>query len=192
VFDRIYTSPLRRAIETGQIIAERTLKGGMGGGQIPVGSTGAERTPADGVTAENFIVDPHLIEMNFGSYEGQILRDIRKLDRNIDNCFTVPSLFVADERGEDFYQVCERINDFIDSVLLPLEGGAGTVLIVCHGTVVRAFLHRMDGLAIDDFWNISQPNCCINHLRLENGRFSMIERNIFYYDRDTMKNRGIL
>ncbi len=171
-FDRIYTSPLDRATETAGIIGERTLSGE--------------------ITSENFIIDPHIIEMNFGNYEGQVLREIRGEDKNIDNCFTVPSLFIPDEKGESFYEVCGRINDFIDSILLPLEGKADTVLVVCHGTVVRAFLHRMDGLAIDDFWNISQPNCCINHVRLTDGKFTVIKKNIFYYDKDAMKNRGIL
>ncbi len=172
VFDRIYASPLRRAVETAKIIAERTLIGG--------------------ISDENFIIEPHIVEMNFGGYEGQVLREVRRTDKNIDNCFAAPSLYVPDARGEGYGEVQKRVAYFIDEVVKPLEGSVRRVLAVCHGTVVRAFLARLRGLALDDYWTISQPNCCVNRAVLKDGEFSMVEEKKLYYDPEIMKNRGIL
>ncbi len=173
-FDRIYTSPLIRAVRTAEVIAEKDL------------------APEDG--ANRLYIDDRLREMCFGKYEGIRLKELRKYDQNIDNCFKMPSLYVPDDTGETYEAVFERIDDFIDNELLPLENDPNmrTVLVICHGTVIRAFLRRFKGIELDDFWKMKQPNCCVNEIELKDGVFTVVREKILYYESDDLANRGIL
>lgn len=76
--------------------------------------------------------------------------------------------------------------------MLPLEQetAVSQVLVLCHGTVIRAFLSLISKLPLDDFWKISQPNCSINKIELKNGNFTCLKERILYYK--AAENRGIL
>ncbi len=180
-FDRIYTSPLKRAVKTAEILAEKTLR-----------SAAEEEKPTG--TEPPFSVDDRLREMSFGKYEGMRLKECRQYDENIGNCFSKPSLYVPDPTGETYEAVFARVDDFTDRELLPLEGDPAmqNVLVICHGTVIRAFLHRIRALALDDIWTVRQPNCSINRFELTDGSFRVVEENILYYDAEEVKNRFIL
>ncbi len=173
LFDRIYTSPLRRALTTARMIA------------------GMDGKPSAG---EPVIVDDRLREMSFGKYEGILLKERALYDENIVNCFSQPSLFVSDETGESYEDLFRRVGDFTEQILLPLEEEPAiqTVLVVCHGTVIRAFFHCMFGFPLDDFWTISQPNCSINRIALSDGVFTMLEENLLFYEEKERPFRGIL
>lgn len=174
LFDRIYTSPLSRAVETAGIIREKAMNP-----QAPEPS---------------FFVDDRLREMCFGKYEGQVLREIKETDSNIVNCFSRPSAYIPDPTGESYEHLFLRIGSFLKEVLLPLEQEKelGRVLVLCHGTVIRAFLALIRETPLDEFWNVSQPNCSINQIRLEHGQFSCLRERILYYDAPEFLNRGIL
>ncbi len=180
-FDRIYTSPLKRAVRTAEILAKKTWRP----------AAGEEKTA---VVGPPFLVDERLREMSFGKYEGLRLKECRQYDENIGNCFSKPSLYVPDPTGESYEAVFARVNVFTDRVLLPLERDPAmqNVLVICHGTVIRAFLHRIHGLALDDIWTVRQPNCSINRFDLTDGSFRVVEENILYYDAEEVKNRFIL
>lgn len=171
-FDDIFTSPYKRAVKTACCIAKN-----------------------DGITP--VIVDD-LREMNFGMYEGKSLSELVKTDENFGYCFHEPSRFVADETGESFETVEQRIRGFIESHLLPLEQDRTCVLVVCHGAIIRTFFKVINDMKLDDFWKVKQPNCCVNHFHLEQGKLSLVERNILYYqpkaetEEDRKKKAGIL
>ena len=174
LFDCVYTSPLQRAVETAEIVAKAALK-------------------KDAVYP-SVLVDARLREMCFGKYEGMSLINIREKDTNIVNCFSKPSLYLADPTGETYEDVFSRIDSFMEEVLLPMEQqeGVENVLVLCHGTVIRAFLARINHIALDDFWNLSQPNCSINHIELKDGVFRSVRERILYYQSAEITNRGIL
>ncbi|MCD8332628.1 MAG: histidine phosphatase family protein [Clostridiales bacterium] len=182
-FDRIYTSPLVRAVETAKIVAQKTLN--------PVKDGRTEREIVEG---DSFRIDDRLREMSFGKYEGIRLKDIRDQDENIVNCFSHPGLYIADETGESYDEVFARIDDFMEHEMRPLEADPAVnhVLILCHGTVIRTFLSRIDGVDLENFWKIRQPNCCINKIQLQDGVFSPMQENILYYESEELTNRGIL
>ena len=79
-------------------------------------------------------------------------------------------------------------------MLRPLEqeDGMDRVLVLCHGTVIRAFLALIKGTSLDDFWNTSQPNCSINKIELKDGKFTCLQERILYYESEAIANRGIL
>ncbi len=171
-FERIFTSPLRRAEETARIVAQKTC---------------------DPVSGPELYVDERLREMAFGHYEGEILKELRQQDPNIGLCFSEPAGYVPDEMGESYEDVFKRVNEFMDSRLIPLQDNPEieNVLVICHGAVMRAFLRRIDGLALNDFWKIKQPNCCINQFELRDNVFATVRKNILYYDQEERKKSTI-
>lgn len=167
-FQKIYSSPYKRAVKTAEIIAEK-----------------------QNVTVQ---VDPRIREMCFGKYEGDKISDVKNGEDNLRYCFSKPSLYVADETGDNFADVYQRIKDFLRNEILPLEKDSSVenVLVVCHGAVIRAFLTYIRHMDLDDFWSIHQPNCSVNRILLKNGQFTVEQENILYYDDPELTHRGIL
>lgn len=166
-FRRIYTSPYVRAVKTAWMIAEKQ--------DAPV------------------LADRRIREMNFGKYEGGSLKYLSRTDENIANCFRVPSLYRPDDTGESFAEVYERVRDFLQNEILPLETDAdtGCVLAVCHGAVIRAFLTQILNMELDEFWTIRQPNCCVNRIRVERGSFTSVETDLqFVRGESQMQSRA--
>lgn len=145
-FDRIFASPLRRAMHTAQIVA---------------GGFGMEPEP-----------DARVREMGFGRYEGTLMLDGSFADGNIRACFKDPVSFVPDG-GESFDDVMERARDFFENVLLPLEGKAERVLVVSHGAFMRSAIRYVTGRPLKDYWEGVQPNCCVHIIEVSGGKCSV-------------------
>ena len=141
-FDRIFTSPLRRALHTAQIVGE-------GFGIVPE-------------------QDARLREMGFGRYEGTFMLDGAFEDANIRACFKDPPAFVPNG-GESFDDVLARARDFFEEVLRPLEGKAQRVLVVSHGAFMRSLTRYVTGRALKDYWQGVQPNCCVHVVEISGG-----------------------
>ena len=153
-FDRLYSSPYRRALHTAQII-------GAGLGLEP-------------------IVDRRLCEISFGSYEGTIYSEGRFADDNIRCCFQDPPRYVAPAGAESFDAVAARVKDFFDSELAPLVGRFTRVLAVAHGGILRTVLRLAAQIPLADFWKGTQPNCCSHIVDLSNGHLSLKARSVVY------------
>lgn len=106
-FDRVWASPLVRARRTAELA---------------------------GFTAA---IDPRLVEMNFGAYEGRTIQEIR-VERP---GFTYLGDGCPD--GETAADLARRI----DPVLAELRDLAGTTLIVAHSVLLRVLAARYLGLA---------------------------------------------
>ncbi len=146
-FDRIYTSPYRRAMHTAQIL-------GGGFGIAPV-------------------VDDRLREISFGPYEGTRYGEGLFTDGNIRACFLDPPSYVARDRAETFDAVEIRVRAFLDETLTPLEGTCARVLAVAHGGVLRTVVRMATGRPLADFWKGTQPNCCSHVLEIANGEITL-------------------
>jgi probable phosphoglycerate mutase len=155
-FDRAFSSPLERALETAQII--------IGTRDIPVQT------------------DERLVEMNFGSYEGSSY-DLPKKDLShpLHDFFRKPESYVPPEGAESFQEVMERAASFLQEKILPLEGSCGNVLIAAHGAFNRCLLGTISQYPMDTFWEISLPNCAACILSLEKGKFRIEEVGKVYY-----------
>ncbi len=157
-FDKIFTSPYQRAVQTAQIIAE---------------PSGVEVQPAKAIR-----------EMSFGAYEGIKIRELRTNPayREINKCFDDPVHYVPEGEAESYEEVFARIRGFLDQTILPLEKSCGRVLVVCHGAVIRAFLCIIKNLPLEEYWKIHQPNCSINIAGVTEGQIFMQEENRLYYE----------
>ena len=151
-FDRLYSSPYRRALHTAQIL-------GAGLGLEP-------------------IIDRRLCEISFGPYEGTIYSEGRFADDNIRCCFQDPPRYVAPEGAESFDAVAARVRDFLDNELAPLADHCARVLAVAHGGILRTVLRLAAQIPLADFWKGTQPNCCCHIIDLSADRLSLKARSV--------------
>ena len=153
-FDRIYTSPYRRAHHTADIIA-------AGFGIAP-------------------IVDDRLREMSFGPYEGTRYGDGMFADDNICACFRDPPRYVARDGAEAFDAVAARVRDFIEAEIAPLSAMCMRILAVAHGGILRTVLRLATDRPLSDFWKGSQPNCCVHVVSLSAGSLTLKSRALTF------------
>ena len=150
-FDRVYSSPFRRAMHTAEIICSR-----IGGAPVS---------------------DGRIREISFGEYEGTPYLEGGYCDDNIRAAFENPPAYVP-RGGETFEQILARVQDFLESALKPLEGVCDKVLVVAHGGVLHAVVTLVLGLDVSRFWEGRQRNCCIHVVDLSGGRFTLVHRGL--------------
>ena len=160
-FDRVYTSPYRRALQTAEIVAAPFAV-----------------TP---------VVDARIREMSFGAYEGTSLADGQFADENIRACFQDPERYVARDRAESFEAVANRIREFFENELRPLEDVCESVLVVAHGGVMWTVRRLLAGVPLADYWKGRQPNCCAHEIALSQGRFTLEREARVFYDEEMAK-----
>lgn len=153
-FDRLYTSPYRRALHTAQII-------GAGLGLEPT-------------------VDNRLREISFGPYEGTHYSEGLFIDDNIRACFMDPPRYVARDGAESFDAVATRVQDFFDSELVPQSNSLTRVLAIAHGGILRTVLRLAAGIPLSDFWKGAQPNCCAHVVDISDGRLTLKARALTF------------
>ena len=116
--------------------------------------------------------DERLRELNFGPWEGV---DIRTIKDAASQPFTNPGSYIPPEGAESFAQLYKRSGEFVDQVLLPLEGTYETVLVVAHGGVNRSILNPVLNIPVDDFWRMHMGNCATAIFDCTDGKLSMLE-----------------
>lgn len=92
-FDRIYVSPLIRAIHTASL--------------------------ATGRSREDFIIEERIKEISFGVLEGTVSDDMKP---PYSNFFLNPDAYVAPAGGESFQELLCRVQDFLDEIKGTLPG----------------------------------------------------------------------
>ena len=149
-FDRVFVSPLKRAVTTAEL--------------------------ATGCSSDGFVLDERIKEIMLGDYE---LKSYEELGEEfIDIFFHHPQDYVV-AGGESFYDLLDRTGAFLKD-LAAEEEEEKTVLVVSHGAAIHAMLanilypdDRLTGLK--KFWDIKVDNCTLLELSLENGAFRLCE-----------------
>lgn len=137
-FDRIYSSPLKRAYETACLIR----------GDQPV----------------EVLKDIRLREISFGVDEG---REYDEIERDPSSYFkyffSKPELYRPAEGGESLQSLCERAAGFLKEEVEPLEASCQRILIVAHGAMNKALLMHIKGESqLSQFWAGGlQKNCSV-------------------------------
>ncbi len=133
----LYSSDLRRAIKTAEIIgADRGLK--------PEPS-------------------PQLREINFGVWEGLRYEEIMaSYGDELRRWYDDPFLYAPPE-GEDLRQVFTRVQSFL-SGLWNREDGEGAFVVVSHGGAIRSILHHYLGLGKNRFFELPVDNAAVSLL----------------------------
>ena len=163
-FDRIYSSPLKRAVETAVLMTEKS--------------------------ESEIIKDDRLIEFCFGKAEGKT-PDERKEDPELKDFhlfFDEPEKYVALEGAEPFESVLKRTAAFWEDEIKPLEKtGIQNILVVTHGGTMQSLLLHIDGRSLKDYWKTKMANCTINKIVLENGCFRLEYTGKIFYSEDKSK-----
>ncbi|MBR3646332.1 MAG: histidine phosphatase family protein [Lachnospiraceae bacterium] len=161
-FDRIYSSPLKRAYETANIIkADR---------DIPI------------------ITDDRIMEMSFGTNEGCLSEEILADETNpFRYFFEKPERYFAPDQGETFEDVIERGTSFMKEVIEPIADDNERIMIVAHGAINKAIMCYVKQHGKDRFWEGDlQKNCGViifdyNSDNEGNG-YSMINEGTVFWD----------
>lgn len=160
-FDCVYTSPLKRAVETAQIL--------RGDREIPL------------------IKDDRLKELGFGIIEGRnldkILDDPNK--KRLKRLFTESDKYRAPKYGESIEELENRTRAFYEECILPMEGTYEHVLVVAHGCTIRSFIMLLNERPVSEFWKSSfGANCSTAIFECKEGITTMISENkVFYQER---------
>ncbi|MFG6326623.1 MAG: histidine phosphatase family protein [Lachnospiraceae bacterium] len=156
-FDKIYSSPLKRAYDTACYI--------RGDRNIPI------------------VKDERIRELCFGDLEGRNM-DEMSADKSshFQHFFDEPQLYVPDERGETLESIRRRGADFLKTEIEEHEKEYERVMIVAHGAMNKALLSHIRKNDIKDFWGGAvQRNCSAIIIKLENGIYEILEEGKVFY-----------
>lgn len=130
-FDKVYASPLKRAVVTGSII-----------GNVP---------------AEEITIDPRIIEVDFGRYE---LRPYGMMGPAMTLHWMFPTVFPAPESVETIFSMTERSSSFLRDIIEDGEKNHyENILVACHGGIMRALCGYMLGRKNGLMWTPKPRNC---------------------------------
>ena len=156
--DLAFSSPLKRAKETAEILLE--------GRNIPL------------------YEDQRIQEISFGSYEGMSCVDKTK-EENLafQKFFQDTGNYIPPEDAESVEQLYERTGEFLKSLEESKKLKDKNLLISTHGAAMTAMLNRMRGsLSVEHFWkNEVPPNCSVTIAELEGSGFKIIQEGIIFY-----------
>ncbi len=131
-FDICYSSPLKRAKETAEILLK--------GRSIPI------------------IIDDRLKELGFGEFEGTT-KDDQPEGSPIWNFFNKPENYKAERGAETFDSLFERTGDFLKNVVYPQLEEGKDIVIVGHGAMNSSIVCQVNKFDIKDYWKYPIKNC---------------------------------
>ena len=146
--DAIYSSPLKRALTTAEIMASyHKLK---------------------------VEIAPGLIDFDYGEWQGLPHQEVRdKYIRLYAQWIERPEL-IKMPAGESLDEVRERAMGVVDRVIAKYEG---CVVLVSHRVVNKVLICALLGLDNSRFWNIKQDTCGITSFTYENEQFILTKHN---------------
>lgn len=151
-FDFIYSSPLKRAIETAMPLANKINK--------------------------EIIIRENWIEFNFGEWEGLTVKEVHEkypLERDLWLYHTEKGKI---PKGESFTEAYTRLlkeKEFI------LENHSNhKIVIFTHGAIIRAALYVFLEIPHLGFGKITISSCSITHFRINKGRFNLVRLNYLF------------
>jgi broad specificity phosphatase PhoE len=139
----IYSSPLGRALQTAQPIAE---------------ACGLEVATLEAIT-----------DLDYGVWAGLSAEEARAQWPEVYETWRHTPLLATFPRGESLQQVQARAWSALEEISSAHEGE--TVVLVSHVVVNRVLICAALGLVGENFWRIGQDNAAINLLQGANGRY---------------------
>lgn len=155
--DMIFSSPLKRALETARLI--------QNGRNIPL------------------TTDDRLRELNFGISEGKRYDELYEEQ----NCyfkyfFTEPQLYQPSENGETLEHLIHRAGNFVKDVIEPLASSCERVMIVAHGALNKALMCYIKQHSTEHFWSGGlQRNCNVMIIDYTDGKYTIIDETKTFY-----------
>lgn len=152
-FDYCISSPLKRAIETSEIILRESEN------DIPIA------------------IDDRLLEINFGDLEGKKISEMRDA---VYTFYMDPFHFKGFPNGETVQDVCRRTQQFLNELIAKDNGK--NYFISTHGCAMRAMVNFLNDDP-SDYWHGHAPyNCSVTIVEVENGIPHIAAVDKVYYD----------
>lgn len=149
----VYSSPLSRARETAQAIAEP-----LG---VPV------------------LVLEGLRDINYGEWGGLTPAEVKQRYPDLLATWYIAPHTMRPPGGESLTELRERSMAAVRQVIR--EHPDETVVLVGHVTLNRVLCCAILGLDNSHFWRIQQHNCCVNIFEYHDGRFDIVLLNDTYH-----------
>lgn len=135
----IYTSPMRRCVDTGAEIAK-----------------------ACGITAQ---ICDDLNDIDYGMWQFKTFADAKAQDATLfATWFAAPHL-VRFSSGESLQDLAARTANLVRMVLA--RHADETIVLVGHDSVNRALLLGFLDLPMSSYWRIAQTPCCLNEIEVD-------------------------
>ena len=160
-FDRVITSPLKRACRTAELIMEQNR-----------------------VSHADIELDDRIMEISFGEWDGRCcLAGQNEVPMaSVWSFYHDPRKYKAPPGGETIRQVIDRTNGFLQELIHDEANDGKMILISTHGCAMRALLHQVYEDK-EDFWHGMLPkNCAVNVASFTDGKLSLLEDDALYYD----------
>ena len=146
--DAIYSSPMKRALQTAEAIA--------GCGKLGVNNT------------------PGLIDFNYGKWQGLSRQEVKGRYKELYEEWVSRPERVKMPDGESLDDVRERAIAVVDDVVNKYQRA---VVLVSHRVVNKVLICALLGLDNSHFWNIKLDTCGISVFTCEKGHFILTKHN---------------
>jgi len=146
--EAVYSSPLRRALDTANMVA-RYQKTAV--------------TTAEGLT-----------DLDYGEWQSLSAREVKRLYPALLNEWHSHPHRVKMPGGESLEDVRRRTVEAVDGILAKHSGNA---LLISHRVVIKVLVCHLLGLDNSHFWNIRQDVCGITVFDYMDGRFVLTRHN---------------
>ena len=123
-----------------------------------------------GVDPAEVITDPRIIEADFGVYEK---KKYYLMGPAMTLYWTLPEIFPAPKSVETTASLRERSSSFLRELE---EKNYGTVLIACHGGIMRALSGYLEDKKNGLVWRPKPHNCEVRVYEAKDGRHRTVER----------------
>jgi broad specificity phosphatase PhoE len=150
--DAVYSSPLKRALETADRIARHHR---------------LEVQIAQG-----------LIDFDYGEWQGLPKEAVKTKYKELYTQWTKKPHQASIPGGESLDSITERAIGAVNEVIAKYQG---TVVLVSHRVVNKVLICALLGLDNSRFWHIKQDTASMTTFTYENGRFILTEHNITAY-----------
>lgn len=155
-FDYVISSPLKRAVETAELV--------LNGRKLPIQT------------------DERIQEIGFGEYEGMCLED-EFADPEFEKFFVAPEQYQSPQGGESIEHVRERTGAFLKELAENPEYEDKTILIATHGAAMKGLITNITGEPVSAYWRGGvHKNCAVSIAECHNGVYTLISENQVYYE----------
>lgn len=147
--DAVFSSPLKRAVQTAQAIVRR-----------------------HGLAVE---IAPGLNDINFGEWQGLSLQEVGIRFKELFAVWSSEPHRVRIPSGESLDNVHQRAQTVVNQVVKKYTGKV--VVLVSHRVVNKVLICSLLGLGNSQFWDIRMDNCGMTTFEHTDGRFVLTGHN---------------